>query len=179
MRDNCEIVDATLQAATDIQTNVQTYVTDKLSTPPPSLAGGLRHGLTLGMLATETNVTADDEGSVVSSPGEVTPADFGLDSRDVVMVTSQEETRVDADDFNRVSPSDVTLVTPDDVMVTPEAYASLVTPDVSLITPDVSLVTPEADVTMETDIGTEEATNGASVELLNFVPEDFPPKVQA
>ena len=172
MRDNCEIVDATLQAATDIQTNVQTYVTDKLSTPPPSLAGGLRHGLTLGMLATETNVDADDEGSVVSSPGEVTPADFGLDSRDVVMVTSQEESRVDADDFNRVSPSDVSLVTPD---------VSLVTPDDAMITSEAyaSLVTPEADVTMETNIGTEDTTNGASVELLNFVPEDFPPKVQA
>ena len=166
MQDNCEIVDATLQAATDIQTNVQTYVTDKLSTPPPSLAGGLRHGLTLGMLATETNVDADDEGSVVSSPGEVTPADFGLDNRDVVMVTSREE--ID------VSPSDVTLVTPDDVMITSE-------PDASLVTPDVSLVAHETDVTAEasTDIGTEEATNGASVELLNFVPEDFPSKVQA
>ena len=166
MQENCEIVDATLQAATDIQTNVQKYVTDKLSTPPPSIAGGLRHGLTLGMLATETNVDADDEGSVVSSPGEVTPADFGLDSRDVVIVTSRGE--ID------VSPSDVSLATPDDVMITSEAEASLVTADVSL-------VAHETDVTAEasTDIGTEEATNGASVELLNFVPEDFPSKVQA
>ena len=168
MRDNCEIVDATLQAATDIQTNVQTYVTDKLSTPPPSLAGGLRHGLTLGMLATETNVDADDEESVLSSPGEVTPADFGLDNRDVVMVTSREEIDVSPSDVSLVTP-DVTLVTPDDVMITSE-------PDASLVTPDVSFVAHETDVTAEasTDIGTEEATYGASVELLNFVPEDFP-----
>ena len=200
MRDNCEIIDVTLQAATDLQTNVQTYVTDKLSSspPPPSLAGGLRQGLTLGMLATQTNVDADDEGSVLSSPGEVTPADFGLDSRDVVMVTSQEENEVEADDFSFVSPTGVSLISPDDTMVTPDV--TMVTPDVTMVTPDVTMVTHDVsdvtpDVTMVThdvsgetpddtmatsaDNHTEDGTNGASVELLNFVPEEFPQATQA
>ena len=93
MRDNSAIVDATLQAADDIQTNVQTYITDKIN-PAPTVESGLRKGLLLGMLATETRIEGEDKGSEPSSPGspgQIKLPDFGeLDatcSEDVTMIS--------------------------------------------------------------------------------------------
>ena len=115
MKDNSEIVDATLQAVDDIQTNIQTYVTDKID-PAPTVESGLRQGLMLGMLATETTIEADDEAeSEPESPGQVQPdqfGDFDNNREDVVAPTQTQGVMLAPENFPGVTSDDVE-VTPD------------------------------------------------------------------
>jgi hypothetical protein len=124
MLDNCEIVDATLQAVDNLQTNIQTYVTNKTD-PPPTVESGLQKSLILGMLATETRMEsqceADDEAesapSSPGSPGEISPVDFqnfeGEISENAPVEATSDEVVVSSD------PADVGVVT-EDVVVTPD-----------------------------------------------------------
>ena len=152
MGDNCEIVDATLQAVHAIQTNIQTYVTDTVTPPPPqtthlppppSVKSGLRKGLMLGMLATETHIVpagdAANETHIKPAGDAATEAYIG----DAVYSEGSEpgspgspgQIRLGGfGEFDNLGlEEDVSMVTPGDSMVT--------TGDV-MVTPNNTVVTP-------------------------------------